>query len=123
MKKRILIEKHGVRAEDQISEHFVLMADETYLQKGSKLAGRDFIGAKKDDNLQKGIVFMVVGVKTNTPHVIKASPEVSIHGNWLADEMDWCISLLECLLYRVVEKYSYQASWHHPLDFAKKMLS
>ena len=90
------------------------MADETYLQKGSKLAGRDFIGAKKDDNLQKGIVFMVVGVKTNTPHVIKASPEVSIHGNWLADEMDGCISLLECLLYRGVEKYSYQPSWHHP---------
>ena len=114
MKKHILIEKHGVRAKDQISEDFVLMADETYLQKGSKLAGRDFIGAKKDDNLQKGIVFMVVGVKTNTPHVIKASPEVSIHGNWLADEMDGCISLLECLLYRGVEKYSYQPSWHHP---------
>ena len=48
---------------------------------------------------------MVVGVKTNTPHVITASLEVSIHGNWLADEMDGCISLLECLLYRGVEKY------------------
>ena len=36
MKKRILIEKHGVRAEVQFSEDFVLMADKTYLRKGSE---------------------------------------------------------------------------------------
>ena len=47
------------------------MADEMYLQKGSEYAGRDFIGAEKDGNLYKVIVFMVVGVKTNTPYVIK----------------------------------------------------
>ena len=68
------------------------MADEKYLQKGSEYARRDFIGAEKDVNLYKGIVFIVVvGVKTNTPYMIKASPEVSIHGYWLADEMDGCI--------------------------------
>ena len=84
-----------LREEDKISEDLVLMADEMYLQMGSEYTGGDFIGADKDGNLYKGIVtFMVVGVKTNTPYVIKASPEVSINGTWLADEMDGCISLL-----------------------------
>ena len=37
---------------------------------------------------------MVVGLKSNTPYVIKASPEVSINGTWLANELDGCLSLL-----------------------------
>ena len=37
---------------------------------------------------------MVVGLKSNTLYVIKASPEVSINGTWLANELDGCLSLL-----------------------------
>lgn len=48
-----------------------------------------------EGNLFKGIVaFMVVGVKSSTPYVIEASPEVSINGNWLANEIDGCVSIL-----------------------------
>ena len=84
-----------LREKGKISEDVVLMADEMYLQKTSEFAGGEYIGEDKEGNLYKGIVaFMVVGVKTNTPYVIKASPEVSISGSWLADEIDGCISLL-----------------------------
>ena len=37
---------------------------------------------------------MVVGVKSSTPYVIEASPEVSINGNWLANEIDGCVAIL-----------------------------
>ena len=84
-----------LREKGNISEDLVLMADEMYLQKAAEYSGGEYIGADKDGDLYKGIVtFMVVGIKTNTPYVIKASPEVSINGKWLADEMDGCISLL-----------------------------
>ena len=84
-----------LREKGKISEDLILMADEMYLQKASEWESGDYIGADEDGVLYKGIVtFMVVGVKTNTPYVIKASPEVSINGSWLANEIDGCISLL-----------------------------
>ena len=47
-----------------------------------------FQGGDQEGNLYKGIVCsMIVGLKENVPYVIKASPEVSITGTWLADEV------------------------------------
>ena len=79
----------------KISEDVVLMADEMYLQKAAEFAGGEYIGEDENGDLYKGIVaFMVVGVKSSTPYVIKATPEVTIKGKWLADEIDGCVSLL-----------------------------
>ena len=84
-----------LREKGKISEDLVLMADEMYLQKASEWEGGEYIGENEDGVLYKGIVtFMAVGVKTNTPYVIKASPEVTINGSWLAKEIDGCITLL-----------------------------
>ena len=73
----------------------MLMADKMYLQKASEFTEGEYIGKDKDGNLYKGIVtFMIVGIKTRTSYVIKASPEVRVNGSWLANELDGCISLL-----------------------------
>ena len=83
-----------LREKGKISEDLVLMADEMYLQKASEWEGGEYIGEDENGVMYKGVVtFMVVGVKTNTPYVIKASPEVTINGSWLANEVDSCITL------------------------------
>ena len=49
----------------------------------------DYVGSDKDGNLYKGIVvFMIQGLKQSIPVVIKACPEVTIKGEWLANEVD-----------------------------------
>ena len=66
-----------------------------YLQKRAEYSGGEYIGADEDENLYKGVVaFMVVGMKETTPYVIKASPEVTIKGKWVSEQIDGCISLL-----------------------------
>ena len=84
-----------MRDKGKIFEDLVLMADEMFLQNTVEYSGGEYIGADAEGNLFKGIVaFMVVGVKSSTPYVIEASPEVSINGNWLANEIDGCVSIL-----------------------------
>ena len=66
------------------------MADEMYLQKCIQYSGGDYVGA--DENLYKGIVvFMIQGLKHTVPLVVKASPEVSVSGQWLASNLSDCI--------------------------------
>ena len=64
------------------------MVDEMYLQKGTQFHGGEYIGADEDGNLYEGIVvLMIAGLKKSIPYVIKACPEISIRGDWLADEI------------------------------------
>ena len=89
-------------AKNKISRDVILMFDEMYLQKGAQYHGGEFLGEDPEGNLYKGIVcFMIVGLKENVPYVIKASPEVSISGAWLADEIAKAISLLSRSGFRV----------------------
>ena len=84
-----------LREKGKISEDLVLMADEMYLQKATDFSGGEYIGADDEGTLYKGVVaFMVVGIKQSIPYVVKATPEVTIKGSWLCDEIDGCISLL-----------------------------
>ena len=49
----------------------------------------------EDGNLYKGIVvLMIAGLKKSIPYVIKACPEISINGDWLANEIAQSISTL-----------------------------
>ena len=84
-----------LREKDAISEDIVLMADEMYLQKCVQYSGGDYVGADADENLYKGIVvFMIQGLKHTVPLVVKASPEVSVSGQWLASYLSDCIESL-----------------------------
>ena len=40
------------------------------------------------------VVFMIQGLKESVPIVAKASPEVTLTGQWLADEVSDCITSL-----------------------------
>ena len=62
------------------------MVDEMYLQKGTQL---EMMKMKTCI-----IVLMIAGLKKSIPYVIKACPEISICGDWLADEIAQCISTL-----------------------------
>ena len=80
---------------EQISKDVIVMVDEMYLQKSVQYVGGDYVGSDKDGNLYKGIVvFMIQGLKQSIPIVIKACPEVTIKGEWLANEVDDCIKQL-----------------------------
>ena len=80
---------------EQISKDVIVMVDEMYLQKSVQYVGGDYVGSDKDGNLYKGIVvFMIQGLKQSIPVVIKACPEVTIKGEWLANEVDDCIKQL-----------------------------
>ena len=84
-----------LREKDAISEDIVLMADEMYLQKCVQYSGGDYVGADADEYLYKGIVvFMIQGLEHTVPLVVKASPEVSVSGQWLASNLSDCIESL-----------------------------
>ena len=78
-----------------ISEDIILIIDEIYLQKCIQYAGGQYNRADSNDNFYKGIVvFMTQCLKKSVPIVAKASPEVTLTGQWLADEASDCITSL-----------------------------
>ena len=79
----------------EISRDVVLMFDEMYLQKSTQFHGGTYEGADEDGNPYKGIVvFMIVGLKQSISYVIKACPEITINGKWIAEETKKAISQL-----------------------------
>jgi hypothetical protein len=79
-----------------ISEDIIVMFDEMYLQKCEEYSGGETYGADKDGQLFKGIVsFMIVGLKSNIPYVVKTVPEREIFGEWVKEEMLDCLKKLQ----------------------------
>ena len=72
-----------------LSQDCVLLVGEMYLQKGIQFHGGEYIGANENDEFYKGImVFMITGLKKKTvPSVVKSSPEVTVNGEWLSQEI------------------------------------
>lgn len=84
------LKEHGSIAEDVI-----LSFDEMYLQKCEEYAGGEIIGTNESGDLYKGVVcFMIIGLKSNIPYVIKTIPEKEISGEWLQDEIFRCLQQL-----------------------------
>ena len=55
--------------------------------------GGEYVGANHEGQLYKGIVvFMINGLNNTVPTVVRASPEVSINGEWLSDQLMQCIN-------------------------------
>lgn len=84
-----------LRENHMISSHIVLMVDEMYVQKGSQYQAGSYVGLSENGELYKGVVvFMVVGLQKSIPFVVQALPEVRISGQWLAEKISDCITLL-----------------------------
>lgn len=79
-----------------ISEDIVLLFDEIHLQKSEEYVGGDSVGADKSGSLYKGVVcFMIVGLKSNIPYLVKTCPETTLNGEWLKDNLLQCIKELQ----------------------------
>jgi hypothetical protein len=74
--------------EDKISKDCMVLFDEMYLQKGTQYQGGKHIGANEHGEFFKGVVcFMVVGLKKSVPIVVKAVPETSLNGDFIAEHL------------------------------------
>ena len=91
-----------LKENNSISEDIILMADELYLLKSTKYSGGQSVGTDEKRNLYKGVVvFMIHGLKSSVPIVVKAVPEVTVNGQWLAEEISNCISNLAAAGFRI----------------------
>ena len=73
----------------EISRDIIIMFDEMYLQKCTQYHGGTYEGANEEGELYKGVVvFMITGLNKSIPYVIKACPETSISGKWLAKHVE-----------------------------------
>ena len=85
-----------LRDNGNISEDVILMFDEMFLQKCAEYSGGETVGAEENGELYKGVMyFMIVGLKTNVPYIIKAIPEKEIDGGWLKNELLDCLNVLQ----------------------------
>ena len=65
-----------------ISHDIVLMCDKVYLQKGTHYHGGDYVGAGYHGSLFSGVyAFTIIGIKKNTPVVVRAVPENKVEGD------------------------------------------
>ena len=66
----------------------MVLFDEMYIQKGTQFHGGKHTGADEDGNFFKGVAcFMVVSLKRSVPIVVKAVPETSVSGNFIAENL------------------------------------
>ena len=71
------------------------MADDMYLQKSAYYSGREYIEVDISNNAYKDImVFMICGLKTLIPIIVKAFPHIFLNEEWVASHMADCISIL-----------------------------
>ena len=66
-----------LKDEEKISSDVCLIFDEKYLQKCEEYTRGQLIGAATNGELYKCIIsFMIIGIKQNTPYIIKSVPEI-----------------------------------------------
>ena len=91
-----------LRENGHISTDVTLMVDEMFLRKMAQYFAGKYIGENEEGKLFSGIVcFMIVGLKQNIPFVVKSSPEISVTGKWLKEQLDDCILKLKERGFRV----------------------
>ena len=91
-----------LKENNSISEDIILMADELYLQKSTQYSGGQSVGTDEKRNLYKGVVvFMIHGLKSSVPIVVKAVLKVTVNGQWLAEKISNFISNLAAAGFRI----------------------
>ena len=84
-----------LKDKEKISSDVCFIFDKMYLQKCEEYTGVQLISATTNGELYKGIVsFMIIGIKQNTPYIIKSVPEIKIHADWLKNEIIECLKVL-----------------------------
>ena len=79
---KLLLEKEAM------SEDYVLLVNEIYLEKSVQFHSGNFIGRNEEGTLFKGIVvFMIVSLKKSILFVIKLSPNITVTEEWLKSEI------------------------------------
>ena len=97
MKAANLLKDNG-----SISDDVILIVDEMFLQKCEEYIAGESYFADEQGELYKGVVcFIIVGLKSNIPYVVKALTEKQITGEWLKDELLACLKLLQENEFRV----------------------
>ena len=77
-----------LRNEGKISSNVCVLFDKTYIQKCEEYFAGDMVGCNSKSYLYKGLVcFMIVGLKSSIPFVIKSSPDTKINADWLKKEL------------------------------------
>ena len=65
----------------------MLLHDDIYVQKSEEYDGGMSYRTNANCQLCKGAAcFMIVGLKSNVPYIIRSVPETEIKGNWLKEE-------------------------------------
>lgn len=91
-----LVAAEVLKNNKSISEDIILMFDEVYLQKCEEYMSGESFGVNENGELFKGMMcFMIVGLKSNVPYMIKTVPEQEIKSEWLKDEIVNCITILQ----------------------------
>ena len=66
-----------------------------YLQQCDQYSGGKVEGSDANGNLFTGIVcYMVIGLKSNVPYVVRAVPKVNLSGQWLKNELETTIDVV-----------------------------
>ena len=90
MKSATLLRDNG-----NISEDVILMFDEMFLEKCEEYANGVTYGVDEHGELYKGIMsFMIVGLKSSVPYVVKTLPETQIVGDWVKEALLDCLKML-----------------------------
>ena len=77
-----------LKDEEKISSDVCLIFDEKYLQKCEEYTRGQLIGAATNGELYKCIIsFMIIGIKQNTPYIIKSVREIKMHADWLKNQI------------------------------------
>ena len=91
-----------------ISDDVILIFDEMILQRSEEFIGGELIGSDENGELFKGIMsFMIIGLKSNVPYIIKAIPEIQVNSDWLKEEIEKTINLLHTSGFKVSLLYFY----------------
>lgn len=92
----VMASAEALKNNKSISDDVILMFDEVYLQKCEEYVSGETFGADENGELYKGMVcFMIVGLKSNIPYIIKTVPEKEIRGEWLKDEIIHSLTILQ----------------------------
>ena len=115
LKSLSLLKENG-----SLSTDVIVMFDEIYLQKGEQYSGGELIGSDAAGNLYKGIMcFMIVGLKSNVPFVVKSVPETGLSSSWLEDEIKNTLEVLQKAGFKVrgvvCDNHSSNVSAYHKL--------
>ena len=74
----------------------MLLHDEIYVQKSEEYSGGVSYGKDENNQLFKGVVcFMITGLKSNVPYIVRSVPETNIKGTWLKEEITKVIKQLQ----------------------------